>query len=135
MHRLLVSIFMLALTIGPFAQGIALKLPMKEGSLRFAIIGDTGTGDSHQHDVARQLTASRATFPFGFVLMGTVFVFPLFVQVGLGWTPTMTGNFMIPGALAKSSFASSTVSFLSVSTKMLSLWQLLTGTRTQVGQT
>src|SRR5205085_1715319 len=31
---------------------------------------------------------------------GTVFVFPLFVQVGLGWTPTMTGNFMIPGALA-----------------------------------
>ncbi|MBS1583880.1 MAG: DHA2 family efflux MFS transporter permease subunit [Bacteroidetes bacterium] len=36
----------------------------------------------------------------GFVLMGTVFVFPLFVQVGLGWTPTMTGNFMIPGALA-----------------------------------
>lgn len=36
----------------------------------------------------------------GFVLMGTVFVFPLFVQLGLGWTPTMTGNFMIPGALA-----------------------------------
>ena len=36
----------------------------------------------------------------GFVLMGTVFVFPLFVQVGLGWTPTMTGNFLIPGALA-----------------------------------
>lgn len=36
----------------------------------------------------------------GLVLMGTVFVFPLFVQVGLGWTPTMTGNFLIPGALA-----------------------------------
>jgi len=40
MHRLLVSIFMFALTIGPFAQGLTLKLPMKEGSLRFAIIGD-----------------------------------------------------------------------------------------------
>ncbi len=36
----------------------------------------------------------------GLVLMGTVFVFPLFVQIGLGWTPTMTGTFMIPGALA-----------------------------------
>ena len=69
MHRLLVSIFMFALTIGPFAQGLTLKLPMKEGSLRFAIIGDTGTGDSHQRDVARQLAASRATYPFQFVLM------------------------------------------------------------------
>ena len=69
MHRLLVSVFMLALTVGPFAQGIKLTLPMKEGSLRFAIIGDTGTGDSHQRDVARQLAASRAAFPFQFVLM------------------------------------------------------------------
>jgi hypothetical protein len=69
MQRLFVSIFVLALTITPFAEGITLKLPMKEGSLRFAIIGDTGTGDSHQRDVARQLTASRAQFPFQFVLM------------------------------------------------------------------
>src|SRR5438128_5970339 len=69
MQRLLVSIFVLALTITPFAEGITLKLPMKEGSLRFAIIGDTGTGDSHQRDVARQLIASRAQFPFQFVLM------------------------------------------------------------------
>ena len=36
----------------------------------------------------------------GLVLMGTVFVFPLFVQIGLGWTPLMTGMFMIPGAIA-----------------------------------
>ncbi|MCB9170584.1 MAG: DHA2 family efflux MFS transporter permease subunit [Flavobacteriales bacterium] len=36
----------------------------------------------------------------GLVLMGTVFVFPLFVQIGLGWTPMMTGNFLIAGALA-----------------------------------
>ena len=39
MQRLFVSIFVLALTITPFAEGITLKLPMKEGSLRFAIIG------------------------------------------------------------------------------------------------
>ena len=36
---------------------------------------------------------------------------------------------------AKSLRASSGVIFRSVSTRMLSLWQLLTGTRTQVGQT
>lgn len=36
----------------------------------------------------------------GLVLMGTVFVFPLFVQIGLGWTPLMTGLFMVPGAIA-----------------------------------
>ena len=35
----------------------------------------------------------------GLVLMGTVFVFPLFVQIGLGWTPLMTGMFMVPGVL------------------------------------
>lgn len=36
----------------------------------------------------------------GMILLATVFVFPLFVQIGLGWTATQTGNFMIPGALA-----------------------------------
>lgn len=36
----------------------------------------------------------------GMLLMGTVFIFPLFVQTSLGWTATMTGTFMIPGALA-----------------------------------
>ncbi len=41
----------------------------------------------------------------------------------------------MPGAAANNSRASSTDSLRSVSTRMLSLWQLLTGTRTQVGQT
>ena len=39
-----------------------------------------------------------------------------------------------PGVAAKSRRASSTVIFRSVSTRMLSLWQLPTGTRTHVGQ-
>ena len=41
----------------------------------------------------------------------------------------------MPGAAANNSRASSADSLRSVSTRMLSLWQLLTGTRTQVGQT
>ena len=49
------------------AQG--LKLPMKEGSVKFAVIGDTGTGDSHQLAVARQLATYRGKFPFDFVIM------------------------------------------------------------------
>lgn len=43
---------------------------------------------------------SVLNFVVGMVLFATVFVFPLFVQVGLGWTATKTGTFLIPGALA-----------------------------------
>ena len=46
-----------------------LTLPMKNGSVKFAVIGDTGTGDKHQLAVAKQLTATRAKFPFEFVVM------------------------------------------------------------------
>ena len=35
----------------------------------------------------------------GMLLFGTVFIFPLFTQISLGWTATQTGVFMIPGAL------------------------------------
>jgi predicted phosphodiesterase len=43
--------------------------PLKDGSTRFAVIGDSGTGDSHQVDVAKTLTAWRMKFPYEFVLM------------------------------------------------------------------
>src|SRR6478735_9334881 len=39
-------------------------------------------------------------FAIGIILNGSVFIFPLFVQVSLGWTATQTGAFMIPGAMA-----------------------------------
>jgi len=35
----------------------------------------------------------------GIIMTGTLFIFPLFVQVSLGWTATQTGAFMIPGML------------------------------------
>lgn len=35
----------------------------------------------------------------GMILFGSVFIFPLFAQISLGWTATQTGVFMIPGAL------------------------------------
>lgn len=47
----------------------ALALPDKRGSVKFAIIGDSGRGDQAQADVARQMVAWRERFPFDFVLM------------------------------------------------------------------
>jgi 3',5'-cyclic AMP phosphodiesterase CpdA len=46
-----------------------LALPLKNGSVRFAVIGDSGRGDDRQHAVARQMAAWREKFPFEFVLM------------------------------------------------------------------
>jgi len=39
------------------------------GTVRFAVIGDNGTGKSPQYDVASQMVAARTAFPFAFVLM------------------------------------------------------------------
>jgi 3',5'-cyclic AMP phosphodiesterase CpdA len=41
----------------------------KQPELKFAIIGDTGTGGSEQYEIGRKLTATRGTFPFEFVIM------------------------------------------------------------------
>jgi len=46
-----------------------LALPLKEGSVRFAVIGDVGRGDQSQQDVARQMLAWHSRFPFEFVVM------------------------------------------------------------------
>ena len=37
--------------------------------LRFAVIGDNGTGERPQYEVGEQMAAARASFPFEFVLM------------------------------------------------------------------
>ena len=46
-----------------------LALPGKSGSVRFAVIGDSGRGDQRQYETAAQLNAWRARFEFEFVLM------------------------------------------------------------------
>jgi hypothetical protein len=54
---------------GQTTIGSALKLPLKPNSVRFAIIGDSGTGERPQHEVAQQMVRFRRDFPFDFVLM------------------------------------------------------------------
>ena len=48
---------------------LKLLLPVKDGSVRFAVIGDTGSGTSQQRDVGAMMVQYRALFPFEFVLM------------------------------------------------------------------
>ncbi len=46
-----------------------LTLPVKSGSVRFAAIGDMGTGDAAQYDIAKRMMEYRAKFPFDLVIM------------------------------------------------------------------
>jgi hypothetical protein len=48
---------------------IAQDLPLKPQSVRFAVIGDNGTGEKEQYDVAQQMERSRAKVNFDFVVM------------------------------------------------------------------
>ena len=47
----------------------AVTLPLKEGSLRFAVIGDTGTATRIQIELGRQMAAWQERVGFKFVLM------------------------------------------------------------------
>ena len=47
----------------------AVTLPLKEGSLRFAVVGDTGTAARIQIELARQMAAWRDRVGFTFVLL------------------------------------------------------------------
>lgn len=55
--------------VAPAEVSATLTLPLKEGSVRFAVLGDTGTGGTAQYDVARQMAAFHQEFPFEFVIM------------------------------------------------------------------
>jgi len=50
-------------------SALKLALPVKDGSVRFAVIGDTGSGTPKQRDVGNMMVQYRAIFPFEFVLM------------------------------------------------------------------
>ena len=53
----------------PSAAGLRVSLPNKDGSVRFAVIGDTGTGSKQQYQVGETMVRSREQFPFDFVLL------------------------------------------------------------------
>jgi len=48
---------------------LRLTLPVKAGSVKFAVMGDTGSGTKQQRDVGDMMLQFHALFPFEFVLM------------------------------------------------------------------
>jgi predicted phosphodiesterase len=61
------SVALAALCLSLRAQ--ELTLPLKPASVRFAAIGDMGTGEKPQYEVAAKMIEYRQRFPFEFVIM------------------------------------------------------------------
>ena len=51
------------------AAAVDLRLPNEKGTVKFAVIGDNGTGEREQYDIAEQMASWRAAFAFEFVIM------------------------------------------------------------------
>ena len=51
------------------ASPAEIKLPLQAKSVRFAVIGDNGTGEKKQYDVADEMVRAHKVFPFDFVIM------------------------------------------------------------------
>ena len=67
-RALATTILMFGLVI-PASMQTQLTLPKKEGSTRFAVIGDSGTGGGAQMKVAERIAAVHKIYPFEFTLM------------------------------------------------------------------
>ncbi len=67
--------FIAALVVLPFSIGVSSgvsgddALPLKPQSVRFGVIGDNGTGDKPQYEIAQQMEKFRGKVGFDFVLM------------------------------------------------------------------
>jgi predicted MPP superfamily phosphohydrolase len=67
-HLTLLLVLFLSRTDLPLrAQDVT--LPVKSGSVRFAAIGDMGTGEPAQYEVAQRMLQLHQKFPFTFVIM------------------------------------------------------------------
>ena len=68
-HRFPKYLVAIVLAVASLAAAPPITLPNAPDSLKFAIIGDSGTGSDSQYAVARQLIASHDVFKYEFVLM------------------------------------------------------------------
>jgi predicted phosphodiesterase len=64
---LIASLLFVALPVAGLAQD--LRLPNRDGSVKFAVIGDSGQPGAGQTNIAKQMVAWHSRFPFEFVLM------------------------------------------------------------------
>jgi 3',5'-cyclic AMP phosphodiesterase CpdA len=56
------------LAIASTASAVDLALPNGSGSVKFAVLGDFGSGEPSEYEVAAQMAAFRGRFPFDFVI-------------------------------------------------------------------
>ncbi|HEX3153507.1 MAG TPA: hypothetical protein VHV32_02730, partial [Candidatus Angelobacter sp.] len=54
---------------GATAGKLDIRIPLQDKSVRFAVIGDSGTGDRAQYEVAQRMEAYRQAVKFDFVIM------------------------------------------------------------------
>jgi 3',5'-cyclic AMP phosphodiesterase CpdA len=65
-----VGLLLALLVASPATQApFAAPAPHEPGSVRFAVIGDSGRGSREQHEVADQMSSARKIFPFDFTIM------------------------------------------------------------------
>jgi predicted phosphodiesterase len=67
--RRALATIILAVGLASSVPGQQITLPLKEGSTRFAVIGDAGTGGDSQKKVADQLARVYKSYAFEFALM------------------------------------------------------------------
>jgi hypothetical protein len=69
MRRVTLLFLLLIVALAGVLAAQELRLPNKDGSVKFAVIGDGGTGGSGQRAVANQMAAFRTKFKFDFAIM------------------------------------------------------------------
>jgi predicted MPP superfamily phosphohydrolase len=54
---------------GQTKSNLDVRLPLKDKSIRFAVIGDSGTGENEQYEIAKQMETFHNVVGFDFVIM------------------------------------------------------------------
>ena len=65
-NRFIAGLALLILSGVAHSQSGDLRLPNKPDSTKFIVLGDTGTGDREQYEVAAQAVRSHSVFPYTF---------------------------------------------------------------------
>ena len=69
MRRVFATAIMMLVLVISASTANQMLLPMKDGSIRFLVIGDSGTGGGSQRRVAERIAEVHKQFPFEFSLM------------------------------------------------------------------
>ncbi len=68
--RPLFTVLLLTLAVAArLLQAQGASLPSADASVKFAVVGDTGTGEGPEYDVGARMAEARAAFPFELVIM------------------------------------------------------------------